>query len=187
MSINLQQNARVSEGLLLKDVVTRAKIDRNTARYVLQTFRKLKLPAAEQGQHRRFNTDEAVRLALCARLIRLGLSREHAEETVDWCERRWRQAARRVEQDAAFLFDAHVANPWRICLVIDGSTTYVQIRPDRDARHRADKFRLAFEPDEFFHVPTWEKALLDDIRPDMIEARWSLTDMARELAMKRAE
>ncbi len=79
----------MKDELKFSEIVARARLDSQTAQYVLKHPLDLTgMPeAGSQGRHRVFSLPQAVRLALCTQLVKAGIALRVAGKVVDCCEK----------------------------------------------------------------------------------------------------
>lgn len=165
--------ARMSEGLLLGDIVERAALDRVTSRYVLRRGGELGLrESGGQGRHRRFDGAESVRLATCTRLVMHGTPLARAVAITHWAEEHWKQFAG-VRPRPAVPFTSSVTAPWQFRLV---NGRYVQLW---HARRRTMKENyLGPTSDAFFDVVEHSWVTDSDVDDHLPELRWNMSMLA---------
>jgi hypothetical protein len=181
--INLQMIGSFMDQLLLpKDVVARARIDRNTLRHVLHSSKRLGLPDGGQGRHRRLSVNQAVRASFAAGLVKLGVPLPSAVKVVLKYEGIWRAA---TSDQSIYLFEATPGNPWRARVIRDGRKLYVQVCRDKpDRRCNAELCDVDF--DDFWSVDDWKRVKLAvEIPGHLMITEWNLTHLAMALAAER--
>jgi len=158
------------DGLLVHQIVRAVNLHHRTAKYVLQRADALNIrPSTGRGEHRRFTLEESVRLALCTRLVMVGIPLARAIETTQWCEKT-AKGFNRTEKDVPYSTD--LRDPW-VIRILDGD--YVNLCRKRDFRRR--------DAWEFFEIGKWKEAIrMDPLLGPVVRIEWSITDLAWALA-----
>lgn len=97
-----------SQMILLKlaDILSRARLDESTAKYVLRNDYLADMPrAGKQGRHREFTLDQAIRLSICTELVGWGVPLVNAAKALDYCIKIFNAWPRPRTAGPRYLFD----------------------------------------------------------------------------------
>jgi hypothetical protein len=167
-----RSNDASTDGLLLKDVVERAELDRRTARYVLDKASQLQIHEVDRGYHRRFSMAEAVRLAVCTRLVMFGVRLESAAWATMHCEKQVNLLTRPRPAPDALPFDSHRDDPWRLRMV---NGKYIQVWREKLEEMNARSYTI--DEDEYYPIGGGRKVRLSVMR-HLPVIEWNLRDLA---------
>jgi hypothetical protein len=159
--------------LLVNQVIKRGLLDPRTTRYVLERHRHLNIPASTgRGQHRKFNVDEAIRLAVCTQLVMLGFPLEKAETMTMWCQDYWRAIAH--DSKGQRLFQSFKGGPWTLTIM---NGTHVRLR-----RQHPQENEINFNDDEFIRIADNKKEHYYDLEDHLPFITWNLTGLSNLVA-----
>ena len=136
--------------LKFNEVVKRARLDGQTAQYVLKHPADLSgMPTAgSQGAHRKFTHHQALRLAICTHLVKAGIPLRRAGKVAIFCEDRLKRLSGirpPYQRNQRLYYGPEAMHPW-ILRIIDGR--YVRLwceKLDRDFNNDEEYFDLVDE------------------------------------------
>lgn len=162
----------VSETIKFTDVIKRAQIDRSSAQHALKhPEHLLGMPeAGTQGVHRMFSLEQAMALAICVHMLKIGVPLARAGQIVEFCRKRIKRFAAPADRKSR-PYRSEILDPWKLTVL---DQRYVRLWREQLAREsdRNDK-------DEFVNIVTGE---VDVVLDGSIETTLNLTKLESHLA-----
>jgi hypothetical protein len=124
-------------------IIERARLDPNTAQYVLRDPEILSgMPSS--GGRRKFNLRQAVQLAVCTYLVKVNVPLARAAKITLWCEQKATKYAKAKAGRRKGLYVAEATDPWTLRVV-----DHRRVRLWRD---KLIKDSDLFDPDEYHDI-----------------------------------